>query len=115
MPRPARRRQVADDRVLAALIVPGRPEPPPRRPLGRKPLEEAVEGQVEVEARLLAVADGVEPGVDLILHRDRDRIVHHLGDIVGAEGLQVSGRELEPRRERVAADDGRAQGVRHAP
>src|SRR5690606_965215 len=57
---PARSAKLARHAMLAALIVRGRAEAPRRRALELDPFEEAVEGKVEVEPRLLAVGDDIE-------------------------------------------------------
>ena len=111
---PVRRLELADDLVPAALVVRGRPPAAARLVLQLDALEERVEGQVEVEARLLAVGDHVEAGAHLVADRRRDGVARRLLEVVGPEVVDVLGRELEPARERVAADDRRADGlVRH--
>src|SRR5207237_3247742 len=57
---PARRGEVADDPVLPALVVSRRPESACRLALGLETLEVTVEGEVEVEAGLVAGGDDVE-------------------------------------------------------
>ena len=96
---------------LPALIVGGRPETARRRALQLDALEESVERQVEIEPRLLAVGDDVEPGGELIVERAHHRVVLRFGDVGGAEAVEVRGRELQPAGKRIAADDGGAQGA----
>jgi hypothetical protein len=48
--------------VPAALVVRGRAPPPGRRAFEVDAFEVAVEGEVEVEPRLLAIGHHVEPG-----------------------------------------------------
>ena len=72
-------------------------------------LQAAVEAEVEVEARLLSVRDHVEPGGELVVDCDDDRVLLQLGDVVRAELVQSSRSVLEPAREGVAPDHRRAQ------
>ena len=72
-------------RVPPALVVRRRAEAAGRRGLSVDALEEAVEREVEVEARLLAVGDHVEPGGHLVVHGRDHRVVLHLGQVVGPE------------------------------
>ena len=95
--------------VFATLVVGRRAEPARRRTLKFNALEEAVKRQVEVEPRLFAVGDHVEPGGVLVVHRCGHGIVDHLLAVGVAEFLEVLAGELKPAGERVAADDGRAQ------
>ena len=100
--------------VAAALVVRGRAPAAARLVLQLDPLEERVEREVEVEARLLAVGDHVEAGAHLVADRGRDGVARRLLEVVGPEVVDVLRHELEPARERVAADDRRADGlVRH--
>jgi hypothetical protein len=100
--------------VLAALVVQRRPEAARRRFLELQPLDERVEGEVEVEAALLAVADQLHPGPQLVHHRDGGRVALQLLDVGRPEALELLARELEPGRERVAPDDrGEDRVVRH--
>ena len=94
-----RSRELADDPVTRALVVRGRPEQPRRRAL-LDPFEAAVEAEVEVEPRLLAVRDGVEPGGDLVVHGRDHGVLLELGHVVGSEIVEVVGCVLEPARER---------------
>ena len=103
----ARRGELAGDAVPAALVVRRRPEAPRGRVLELDPFEVAVEREVEVEPRLLAVGDHVEPGGDLVVHGRDHGVLLQLGDVVRAELVEVRRRVLEPARERIAADDGR--------
>ena len=95
--------------MFATLVVGRRAEPARRRTLKFDALEEAVKRQVEVEPRLFAVGDHVEPGGELIVHGGDDSIIDHLLAVGVAELLEVLAGELKPAGEGVAADDGRAQ------
>ena len=61
--------------MLAALVVRGRAEPPRRRGFEFDALEVSVERKIEIEPRLLAVGDHVQPGRDLIVHGRDHRVV----------------------------------------
>ena len=106
---PRGRRQLAGDLVAAALVVGRRTEAPRRRALQLDAGEEAVERQVEVEARLLAVGDHVEPGSDLVVDRRDDGIVLQLGAVGRSELVEVVDGVQQPAGQRIAADHRRAQ------
>ena len=108
VPRPRGAASSPDDPVLRALVVRRRAEPARRFAL-LDPLEEAVEAEVEVEPRLLAVRDDVEARRDLVVDGGDHRVLLELGDVVRPEVGEVRGGVLEPARERVAADHRRAQ------
>ncbi len=108
----ARGKEFASDGVLTALIVRGRAEAPRGALLGVDALEVAIEGEIEIEARLLAIGDDVEAGRGLIVNGGEDGVVLEFGDVVGAEFVEMAGGKLEPCREGIAADDGGAQGAR---
>ena len=55
-------------------------------------VEEAVEGEVEVEPGLLAVGDHVEAGGDLVVDGGDDGVVLQLAAVVGAELVEVGAR-----------------------
>ena len=107
-PQPVRGRELADDPVTRSLVVCGRAMEARCGPR-LDPFQTAVEAEVEVKARLLSVRDHVEPGSDLVVNRDDDRVLLQLGDIVRAELVQSSRGVLEPTREGVAPDHRRAQ------
>jgi hypothetical protein len=86
-----------------------RPEPPGRMTLQINPLEVAIERQVEVQPRLLAVRDNVQPRRHLVVHRGDDRIVLRLDNVVRPELVEVPTGEFQPARKRVTADDGGAE------
>jgi hypothetical protein len=71
--------------VLAALIVRRRSKASRTGRFERDAFDEAVEAQIEVKTRLLAIRDDIEPGGDLILDGHLRRIVLHFGDIRAAE------------------------------
>ena len=100
--------------MAAALVVSGRPEAAARLPLELEPVEEGVEGEVEVVAALLAVRDHVEARAHLVRDRGRDRVSHCLLPVVRAQLAVVQGRELEPAGKRIAPDHRRPDRiVRH--
>src|SRR5262249_27790278 len=66
--------------------------------------------QVEVQPRLLAVRDHVQPRRDLVVDRRDHRVFLKLSPVRVAELVQVCARKLQPAWKRVAADDGRPQG-----
>jgi hypothetical protein len=87
--------------MLPALVVRRRPPDAPGRVLQLEPFQVGVEGQVEVEPPLLAVADHVEPGAHLIHHRRQGGIARRLLEVVRAHLLRAAGDELQPPREGV--------------
>src|SRR4051794_14520964 len=82
--KPARRAELADDFVLAALVVGGRAESPRRGGLEFNAFDEAIEREVEVEPRLLAVGDDVETGHHLVGDGDGRGVFLELGEVGGA-------------------------------
>jgi len=111
---PVRRAELADHPVAPALVVGRRAEPARDLLVELEPVEEGVEREVEVEAGLLAVGDHVDAGAQLVADRRPDRIANRLFAIVRAELVEVHARQLEPARERVAADHRRTDRfVRH--
>ncbi len=96
------------------LVVSGRAEAATRFVVELEPVDERVEGEVEVEARLFPVGDHVEPCTELVADRSPDRIARRLLAVVRAELVEVRAGKLEPAWERIAPDDGRPDGlVRH--
>ena len=55
------------------------------------PSQVAVEREVEVEPRLLAVGDDVEPGRELVVHGRDHRVLLQLGEVVRPELVEVRG------------------------
>ena len=99
--------------VAPALVVRRGAEATRRCPLQLDAVEVAVERQVEVEPRLLAVGDHVEAGADLVVDGGDDGVVLQLGAIGRAEAVEVLDGEQQPAGQRVAADDRRPQLSRH--
>src|SRR5512132_970436 len=100
--------------MASPLVVSGRAEAATRFVVELEPVDERVEGEVEVETGLFPVGDHVEPGPELVADRGPDRVARCLLTVVGAELVQMRSGELEPAGERIAPDDGRANGaVRH--
>ena len=97
--------------MAAALVVRRRPVAPGRCRLEVDALDIAVERQIEVEASLLAIGDHVEPGAQLVAERGDDRVVLYLGDVVGTKRIQMCRGMLEPAREGIGTNNGRAQGL----
>jgi hypothetical protein len=95
--------------MFAALVVRGGTESPRRRRFEFKAIDETVEGKVEVEARLFAVGDHIEPGFQLVAHSDGDRVIDELGAIRFAELIKMLTGKFQPAREWIAADDSRSQ------
>ena len=67
--------ELADDPVAPPLVVRRRAEASGGCRLALDPFEIAVEREVEVEARLLAVGDHVESRFDLVVDRDENGVV----------------------------------------
>src|SRR5206468_10329958 len=110
----ARGAQFAADFVLAALVVRRRTEAAGRSGFHLDTFEEPIEAEIEVEPRLLAVGDDIEPGIDLVANGDRHGIIDQLRTVGLAEHVEVRGGKLQPAWKRVAADDGRPErGGRH--
>jgi hypothetical protein len=98
--------------VSAALVVRGRAKPAGWRRFKFDALQETVEGEVEIEPGLLAVRDDVETGFHLVVQGGDHGVINHFLAVGLTELVEVTAGELEPARERVAADHGRAQGLR---
>src|SRR5262245_28597694 len=81
----ARRAQFACDPVFPTLIMPGRAEASRRGLLQFYAFQKAVERQVEIEPRLLAVRDHVQSGGNLIVDRRDHGVLLQLGSIGLAE------------------------------
>src|SRR6266566_3117224 len=95
----------------AALIVSGGTRSALRLRFDCNPRQEAVERQIEIQARLFAIADDVEAGRDLVVYCGRDGVVQELGYVVRAKFVEVGGDKLQPTWERIAADDRCAKGI----
>jgi len=102
--------QFANDFVFAALIVGGRTEATRRRGFEFDAFDETIERQIEIEPRLFAVGDHVKAGVELVAHGDGDGVVDQFRAVCAAEAVEVLAGKFQPRRKRVAADDGSANG-----
>ncbi len=76
-------------------------------------LQPAVEREIEIVARLLAVGDHVQPGGNLIVDRGDDRVRAHFLDIGFAELIEVGRGKLQPSRKRITADH-RGSQSRHS-
>ena len=107
----ARSLQRADDAMPAALVVRRGTEPPGDDRLGIHAVQESIERQVEVQARLFPIGHDIQTSRPLIVQRTHHRIVLRLGKVGGSESIEVLGGELQPTGKRIAADDRRAQGV----
>ena len=70
------------DSMLSALIVSRRSELARCSGFEFDTVQIAVKRQIEIEPSLLAVGDHIQPGRDLILNRDNDRVILHLRDVV---------------------------------
>src|SRR5437016_1364757 len=95
--------------MFAALVMGRRAKTPRRRAFQFQSFQVAIEGKIEIQASLFAVRDDIQSDSNLIMNRSDDGIVFQFGAIGFAKFAQVTARELEPARKRVAADDGRAR------
>src|SRR5262249_7350403 len=102
----ARRAQFAGDSVFTALIVRGRPETARQSLFQFDAFQKAVERQVEIEPRLLAISDHVQTGGDLIVNRRDHGVFLKLSAIRFPELIQMLAGEFEPTGKWIAADDG---------
>src|SRR5690606_24793677 len=105
----ARRAQLAGNRMLAALVVGGRPEFTRGVRFKLDALDVAVEREIEIEPRLLAIGDDIEAGTHLIMDGGDHGVVLDLTHVRAAEDVEVLARKLEPAGKRVTADDGGAK------
>jgi hypothetical protein len=92
----------------STLIVGWGSEPAEGLTLQIQALQETVKRQVEIQAGLLAIRDHIQPRVNLIPNRYRHRIVYQLRPISFTKPVEMSTGKLQPSRERIAADHGRA-------
>ncbi len=81
-PQASRSFQVAGHFMFAALVVSGRAEAAVRAGFHGDARQEAVERQIEIEPGLFSIADHVETGGDLVMHRGRNCVVQQFGDLV---------------------------------
>src|SRR5882724_6537794 len=91
------------------LIMRRRPKPPRRSLLQLDSIDVAVERQIEIQSRLLAVRDHIQPGSDLIVHGRDHRIFLKLSKVCGAKLIQVARGKLEPSGKWITADNGSSQ------
>ena len=102
---PARGLQFADDFMLAALIVRGRAEAARLRGFKFNAGQEAIERQVEIQPRLLAICDDIESGCDLIMNRRDDGIVLQFLAILAAKLIKMLHGKSEPAGKWIAANN----------
>src|SRR5215510_6977570 len=100
------RAQFAGDPVFPALVVPGRAEATRQGLLQLYAFQKPIERQVEIEPRLLAVCDYVQPGGDLVVNRRDHGVFLQLGAIDFAELVEMLAGEFKPAGKWIAADDG---------
>jgi hypothetical protein len=101
--------EFADHAMFAALIVGGWAESPRRRGFEFNSLQKSVEGEVEIEAGLLAIRDDIEPGIQLIVQGRDHGVIDHLLAVGFTELVEMSAGELKPSWERITANDRRAE------
>ena len=95
--------------MLATLIMRGRSKASRTGWFKRDALDEAVEAQIEVKPRLLAIRDDIQPGGDLILNRHLRRIVLHFRDVGRPKAAEVLRGKFKPAWKRITANDGGAE------
>ena len=88
----------------APLVVGGRAEPARRNGLQLDPFQKTVKGKIEIEPGLFAVGNDVQARVQLIVNRNRDRILDQFLAVRFPELVQVLAGELQPAGQRIAAD-----------
>jgi hypothetical protein len=75
---------------MFSTLIMGGWTPQARGPLlAREPIQIAVEGEIEVEPRLLAVGDDIEASRHLVVDCADDGVVHQLCNVGAAELVQV--------------------------
>ena len=84
------RTQLTHDLVLATLVVRRRAKAARAGGLQRDALDEAVEGQVEIKTRLLAIGDDIQPGRDLVLDGHLGGVVLHFTYVRTAKLSQMT-------------------------
>jgi hypothetical protein len=72
---PARRCQSTGNLVLASLVVRWWTESSRRRWLQREPIEIAIKREIEIQSRLLAIGNDIQPGGNLVVNCGNDRIL----------------------------------------
>ena len=93
-----------------------RTETPWRRPFQLDALNVAVKGKIEIQARLLPIADDIQPGGELIVYRANHCVVLNLSEIILPKQRQILAGMFEPGWKRIAADDGSTKWTRlHGP
>jgi hypothetical protein len=97
--------EVAGDPVFAALVVGWRAPAARGSAFHFDAGEEAVEGEIEVEAALFAIGEDIEAGAELVLDGDGAGVVLEFLDVVGAEGVEVRDGVFEPCGEWIGTDD----------
>jgi hypothetical protein len=98
--------------VFAALIVRRRTEAARRGRFEFDALQEAVKGQIEIEAGLFAVGDDIQAGVGLITNRNAHGVVDHFGAIGFAKLIEMLDGKFQPAGKWIAPDDCCAQWTR---
>ena len=101
--------QCSDNFMFPALIVGGRTEAPRGSPFELNAVQEAIEGEIEVESGLLTICDDIQSRCDLVVNGDRNCVIDQLSAIIRAELIEMSASEFQPTWKRIAADDGRSQ------
>jgi hypothetical protein len=96
--------------MFSALIVSGRSESAQRRAFQFDALEISVEGEIEIEARLLAIRDHIQAIGHLVVNGGDDGIFLKFRAVSLAELVKVGASEFEPTGKWVAPDDGGAEG-----
>jgi hypothetical protein len=96
---------LADDFVFSALVMRGRTKSARRSIFEFNALKIAVEGEIEIEARLFAIGDDIEAGSHLVMDGGDDGVFLKFGAIGFADLVEVRAGEFEPTGERVTADD----------
>jgi hypothetical protein len=72
-------------------------------------LKEAVKGEIEIKARLLAVRNHVEAGRDLVVNGGNDSVILEFVEVGFSELRQVLAGKLQPGWKRVTANHRRAK------
>lgn len=106
---PTWRAQFADDFVFAALIMRGRAEATRRCGFEFDAFDESVEGEIEIEPRLLAISNHIKSGIELIAHGDADGVVDQFRAVGFTEAVEMFAGKFQPRWKGIAADDSGAK------
>src|SRR5687768_9372558 len=91
--------------MFAALIMRRRPEFSRRRRLEFYPLDVAVEREIKIQPRLLAIRNDVEARSNLIVDRRDHGVILNLTHIGSTEYFEVLAGKLEPAGKRITAND----------